>query len=93
MIFKWIMKPGGTCPVQAEGFFPGYYFYFRSRWDTARIDFAESEEEWNKNTIKSYILDRFSDPYAAGYISPRKAKLLIIKGLIYFLLNLKDDRK
>lgn len=25
-IFKWIYSPNGNCPIQAEGYFLGYFF-------------------------------------------------------------------
>lgn len=37
-IFKWEYKPSGNCPVQAEGWFLNYYFYFRARWSSVTIN-------------------------------------------------------
>lgn len=93
MILKWKHKPWGNCPVQAEGWFLGYYFYFRSRWEFARIDFSKTEEDWWKDQIhKEYYLAGFPSP-SAGWISKRQATLLIYKGLLMFLLRWPSSRK
>jgi hypothetical protein len=90
-IFKWKYGPWGNCPVQAEGWFLGYHFYFRSRWETARIEFSKSEEDWEENKIeRTYYLASFPSA-SAGWISERKATLLIIKGLFLFLLRWESD--
>ena len=39
-MIKWKHKPSGNCPVQAEGWFLGYYFYFRARGNEAIIEFS-----------------------------------------------------
>jgi hypothetical protein len=46
-LIKWKYKPNGWCPVQAEGWFLGTYFYFRSRWDQVTIEFCSTEEDWD----------------------------------------------
>ena len=43
MLFKWIYKPSGQCPVQADGAFLNHKFYFRARWDEANIEFYRTE--------------------------------------------------
>lgn len=86
-MIKWIYKPGGHCPVQAEGYFLGYYFYFRSRWDKATIEFAKSEDDWNKDIImRRYLLWKTAD-YEAGYLNYNFSKLLIYFGCFKFFLN------
>jgi hypothetical protein len=83
-IIKWDYEPSGMCPVQAEGYFLGYYFYFRARWSTASIEFARSREDWEiNNIIKGYRLKKYHGP-EAGYISNKEATRLIYKGLLMF---------
>jgi hypothetical protein len=84
-IFKWKYSPEGNCPVQAEGYFLGTYFYFRSRWDYAQIDFAKSEDDWqNYKNRASYVLYK-TYGYEAGHFEKWFCKLLIYKGcLLYF---------
>ena len=53
-MIKWISKPHGACPVQAEGYFMGHYFYFRSRWQTTSIEFAKTEQDWQSERIVVY---------------------------------------
>lgn len=86
---KWKYKPNGNCPVQAEGWFLGYYFYFRSRWNTSTIEFSESKILWDHHTIyKYYNLYKTTDAYSAGWITNKKAILLIYKGFLLFSLYL-----
>jgi hypothetical protein len=74
------------CPVQAEGHFLGHYFYFRSRWSTASIEFAETEEHWEKSqTVRCYALKRYESP-AAGWISAREAGWLIAAGCFMYIV-------
>ena len=47
--FEWIYKPNGNCPVQAEGYFLGYFFYFRARHEFATIEFYNKKEDFDKN--------------------------------------------
>jgi hypothetical protein len=44
-MIKWKYKPAGNCPVQAEGWFLGHYFYFRARGEWAIIEFAKTQED------------------------------------------------
>ena len=84
----WKHKPHGVCPVQAEGFFLGYYFYFRSRYETSKIMFLRQEKDWDDQLIvKEYILNKEKEAYAAGYINNTYAKWLIYKGCFMFLFN------
>lgn len=88
-VMKWIYKPFGQCPVQAEGWFFGYYFYFRSRWSASTIEFSKSEQDWKDDKIiKDYILYQTSDPYSAGWITNKKALQLIYKGFLFFSMYL-----
>jgi hypothetical protein len=89
-MIKWKYKPNGWCPVQAEGWFLGTYFYFRSRWDEARIEFADSEDAWNKDDIKvSYLLYK-TKPYKAGYLNKFLCTLLIYKGCFMYFFKIKQ---
>jgi len=89
-MIKWIHRPSGYCPVQAEGHFMGKYFYFRSRWSTASIEFADSEADWEKdNIIKRYILFEDKSKIGAGWIPKWMAYLCIYKGVIMYLLKFK----
>ena len=91
-ILKWEYEPSGLCPVQSEGWFLGYYFYFRARWDTASIEFAETREDWEKNrVIRRYSLKKYA-PFEAGYIPRKDAKMLIYKGLFLFTIFWPSSR-
>ena len=87
-LIKWVYKPSGWCPVQAEGFFMGEYFYFRSRGTIARIEFAKNEKDWEDGKYTySKNLYRTKEKYAAGYLKSRLCMLLIYKGCFLRLLK------
>ena len=94
-MITWIKKPYGQAPTQAEGWFLGYYFYFRSRWDIASIQFAKNQDYWydiDNGIIKEYILLKTKKHNGASYISYKHAMFLIIKACIkfcYYLLKKK----
>ena len=78
------MKPSGSCPVQAEGYFRGYYFYFRSRWDRATIEFSKTQEDWERDVIvRRYVLMTLDSP-DAGWIPKWMSWLLIGVGCVRF---------
>jgi hypothetical protein len=80
-MIKWLYKPSGACPVQAEGYFLGYWFYFRSRGTQATILFSKIKEDYlGKNHYKYYVLWEGSWP-DAGWLNHNKCKQLICKGL------------
>lgn len=84
-IIKWKYKPAGNCPVEAEGWFLGYFFYFRARGEQATIEFASSEDAFDRNSITAmYVLIK-TDEYMAGWLPKWKCKLLIYKGFLKFL--------
>lgn len=92
-MIKWIYKPSGYCPVQAEGYFFGNYFYFRSRWSTASIEFAESYKDWQEgNIIRRYVLlvDKY---HGAGFLQHWLARFLIYVGCFKFILKLKSTKE
>jgi hypothetical protein len=82
-MIKWIYKPSGNCPVQAEGYFLGYYFYFRARGEHATIEF--SKEEYGLEVVY-YILTE-TDEYMAGWLPKWKCRLLIWKGCLKFMIR------
>lgn len=92
-MIKWIYRPSGYCPVQAEGYFMGKYFYFRSRWSTASIEFADSGDDWRENNItRRYVL--LTDKYhGAGWLPHYLAHFLIYVGCFKFLLKLKSTKE
>ena len=86
-MIHWKSKPHGAAPVQAEGYFMEHYFYFRSRGNTAAIEFAFSESNWSRDKlVKRYILHTTKDPYSAGFLPYNKCKWLIWKGCFKFML-------
>ena len=92
-MIKWKHKPGGLCPVQAEGYFLGYYFYFRSRYSNAAIEFSKTEAGWENNLIHGrYILWTTKDIYGAGYLSERFCTLLVYLGCLRFLFKLNKSK-
>lgn len=89
---KWKHEPHGIAPVQAEGWFMGKYFYFRSRYEKAVIQFADSEEDWaGVNILKSYVVYKTNILYKASALPYWKAKLFIYKGCLMYLLKFKSN--
>lgn len=87
-MIKWKYKPSGNCPVQAEGYFLGHYFYFRARYNTAVIEFAKTETDWEySRLISRYILLDMEEDYAAGWLPKWICRLLIWKGCLKFIFN------
>ena len=88
LTITWMHEPNGICPVQAEGWFIGYYFYFRSRYETGKIQFCKTIQDWDNGYItKEYVVYRSDDAYVAGYIKHSKARRLIYWGCFKFLIN------
>lgn len=88
LMITWKHEPHGYCPVQAEGWFIGYYFYFRSRYETGKIQFCKTAQDWDDGYItKEYVVYKSDDAYAAGYIKHSKARRLIYWGCFKFLVN------
>jgi hypothetical protein len=87
-LFKWINKPGGNCPVQAEGYFLGYFFYFRARHQSATIEFYNNREDFEGDIwVESiaHITLKTTEPYEAGWLSKRECTFLVFKGCFLFL--------
>ena len=82
-MIKWKYKPSGNCPVQAEGYFLGYYFYFRARGEYATIEFSKEE---GRPEVAYYILTE-TDEYMAGWLPKWKCRLLIWKGCLKFIIR------
>ena len=92
-MIKWKRKLQGNCPVQAEGYFMGYYFYFRSRYSQATIEFSKTEAGWENELIHArYVLIDMEDDYTAGYLPKWVCRLLIWKGCIKFFFK-RDKNK
>lgn len=94
-IFKWIYKPSGNCPVQAEGHFLGYFFYFRARWQSARIEFYNDIKDFEEDNFKEilfYTTLKNTRPYKAGYLSKRTCMFLVYKGCFLFLFSAKTNK-
>jgi hypothetical protein len=94
-MIKWKYKPSGKCPVQSEGYFMGWYFYFRSRHSTAVIEFSKTEAGWENGLIHGrYVLWTTKEPSKAGWLKPNFCKVLIWIGCIrfFFQRNKQNNR-
>ncbi len=90
-LFKWKYKPNGNCPIQAEGKFIGYNFYFRSRWSSATIEFYDGDVDYFSAEVgfsKIFLLYETSDSYFAGWLEHGYCKYLVYKGCLMFLIYL-----
>lgn len=91
-MIKWKSKPHGYCPIQAEGYFMGYYFYFRSRWSTATIEFSKTEAGWDNDLIHArYVLATIDSP-EAGWLPKWLCRVLIWIGCLRFLFNKNKNK-
>ena len=91
-MIKWIYRPSGACPIQAEGYFRNKFFYFRSRHETATIEFCETQEDWKKGSYdKYYVVGRTNKPYYAGWFPDWYCYLLIYKGCLMYFLKFKSS--
>lgn len=91
-LIKWKHKPSGNCPVQAEGYFINYYFYFRSRWNTATIEFSKTQAGWDNDLIHArYVLANVGT-YEAGWLPKWRCMLLIWKGCLKFLFKINKNK-
>ncbi len=89
-MIKWIRKPSGACPVQAEGYFMNHYFYFRARYSQATIEFAKTETDWEYGRYAAeYVLHTTKEEYEAGWLPKWICRLLIWKGCLIFMFKLK----
>jgi len=92
-MIKWKYKPSGNCPIQAEGWFLGYYFYFRSRYTQAIIEFSKTEAGWENDLIHArYILLHTPYSLTAGWIPKWKCRLLIWKGCCMFIFKQNKNK-
>ncbi len=87
-IFKWEFQPSGNCPVQANGWFLGYYFYFRSRWSLATIEFYKDKGDYELDIVVGYFEIEETENYLAGWLSKSECKKLVYKGCFMFLRKL-----
>jgi hypothetical protein len=86
-MIKWLLKPHKKYQIQAEGYFLGRYFYFRSKFNTSVIEFSNHKNQYNYHLEKSYVLHVNND-YEAEYLNLNFCKLLIYKGCFLFMLHL-----
>ena len=92
-MIKWKRKPHGNCPVQAEGWFLGYYFYFRSRGSKTTMEFSKTEAGWENELIHArYTLLDLKDGYSAGWLPKWICRLLIWEGCCMFMFK-RDKNK
>ena len=87
-ILYWKYKPEGVCPVQAEGCFLGTYFYFRSRCQTARLTFYNTDDIDDEEIIREYDLYK-TEPFEAGWLDYRLCTFLIYIGCFLFWLRIR----
>ena len=87
-LFQWVFKPQGTNLVQAEGYFLGYFFYFRATNVFATIEFFHSKYDFDReggvNILKGYIVKNRNN-YDATQLSKEESYFLIFKGCVRFL--------
>jgi len=86
-MIKWLSKPNKKYQIQAEGYFLGRYFYFRSKFNASIIEFSNHKNHYNYHLEKCYVLHVNND-YEAEYLNLNFCKLLIYKGCFLFMLHL-----
>ena len=86
-LFKWEHKPSGNCPVQAEGWFLNYYFYFRARGTKATIEFYKDKGDFYIDEPIIGIELKETEEYQAGWLSKEVCTKLVYKGCFYFILR------
>jgi len=88
--FKWESKPNGNCPVQSNGWFLNYYFYFRARGEFATIEFYKDKGDfYTTDAVMAFYLKKTGE-YQAGWLSKKLCAFLIFKGCLMFLLKPKS---
>jgi hypothetical protein len=90
---EWIYKPTGNCPVQSEGYFMGYFFYFRARHRHATIEFYNKKDDFYVNFLTdpiTVIILKTTDEYKAGWLSKKECRCLILEGCTQFSNMLKN---
>jgi len=88
-IFKWESKPSGNCPVQSNGWFLNYYFYFRARGTRATIEFYKNKGDFYLLEPNIEFVLKSTNQYEAGWLNKKLCKFLILKGCLMFLFNKK----
>lgn len=85
--FRWLSPPNGNCPVQAEGWFLGYFFYFRARHSLATIEFYHDKGcFYNDYPVKMFELKE-TGAYQAGWLPKRTCRFLVYKGCFKFFFT------
>jgi len=90
--FKWIYKPSGNCPVQAEGYFLNYYFYFRARHQHATIEFYKNKADFETMQYNYKFYLKKTSEYMAGWLSKAECTFLVFKGCFLFLFKSKQTQ-
>lgn len=86
-MIHWTLRPSGHCPVQAEGTFLGYYFYFRSRGNKAFIEFCFSEQDWEVDHVYQFYHLWTTKHPKAGWLPHWFCTALVHWGCLRFLLK------
>lgn len=87
-IFKWEQEPNGCCPVQATGWFLGFFFYFRARHETAEILFYKDKSQFHYGYPIWQKTLEITKPYKAGFLKKWYCKLLIFKGCLISIFKI-----
>lgn len=88
-LFQWESKPNGNCPVQSNGWFFNYYFYFRARGTQATIEFYKDKGDYYLYEPNIIFILKSTNQYEAGWLSKRLCKFLILKGCTMFIFKPK----
>lgn len=68
------VKPGGMCPVQADGILKdGKWYYFRARGTTASLIIHLSEEDFGNEPYVFYRELKYGKTFEAGYMAKEDA--------------------
>jgi hypothetical protein len=63
------IKPGGNCPVQAEGLLPtGEWYYFRARGCHWSLEISNDEEAWARDEFLFSICEEWGEDFDAGWM-------------------------
>ena len=85
-MIKWLSKPHKKYQIQAEGYFLGRYFYFRSKFNASVIEFSNHKNHYDYHLEKSYLLHVNND-YEAEYLNLNFCKLLIVTPQYIFCMH------
>ena len=91
-LFKWDRKINGNCPVQANGWFLNFYFYFRARNSNATLEFYKEKVDFYLNDPEYFFMLKETEPYRAGWLNKNFCFLLILKGCFLFVFELIKNK-